>query len=58
MVSRENRVIAACIVLAVLLLFALNAVTDPPSWATLAVLLGVGVLVPTLVNEYLGRREA
>lgn len=58
MVSRENRVIAVCIALAVLLLFALNAVTDPPSWAVLAALLGVGVVAPTLVNEYLDRRGA
>ncbi|WP_176696673.1 hypothetical protein [Haloparvum sedimenti] len=58
MVSRENRVIAVCLAVAVLLLFGLNAVTDPPSWAILAVLLGVGVVVPTLVNEYRSRHGA
>lgn len=57
MVSRENRVIVVCIALAVLLLFALDAAAELPSWLILAALLGVSVVLPTLVNEYLDLRE-
>ena len=58
MVSRENAVIGACIALAVLLVFVLTETTDPPTWVASAVVLGVGVVVPLLVNGYLDRREA
>jgi len=58
MVSRENKVIAACIALALLVLYVLsetNTLSSPS--ASAVVLLGIGVLLPTLINEFLGRRE-
>jgi len=58
MVSRENKVIAACIALALLVLYVLSGTnTLSSSSASAAVLLGIGVLLPTLINEYLSRRE-
>ncbi|WP_435126476.1 hypothetical protein [Halobaculum sp. D14] len=57
MVSRENTVIVACIALAVVALFALAELTNPPTWAGGAVLVGLGVLLPLLVNGYLDRRD-
>lgn len=56
MVSRENAVIAACIAAAFGLPVALTAVTTPPTWASAAVLVGVGVVAPQLLNEYLDAR--
>ena len=53
MVSRENTIIAVCIALAIALLYGLNAVTTLAQWQSAAVVLGVGVLLPTLLNEYL-----
>ncbi|QKY20362.1 hypothetical protein B4589_008205 [Halolamina sp. CBA1230] len=59
MVSRENTIIAVCIALAIALLYGLNAVTTLAQWQSAAVVLGVGVLIPTLVNEYLdGQNDA
>ena len=57
MVSRENKVIAGFIALAVILLFGIHSVLEPPTWVSGAVVIGVGVVVPTLVNEYLTRKE-
>ncbi|WP_424002563.1 hypothetical protein ACOZ4I_02150 [Haloarcula salina] len=53
MVSRENRVIAACVVAALVLSFLLGALTPLDDRVLLAVLLGVGVLAPLAVNGYL-----
>lgn len=58
MFSRENKVIVGFIALAVLLLFVLVELTTPPMWAGGAVLLGVGVLAPLLVNNYLDAKRA
>ncbi|MDZ5811641.1 hypothetical protein U4E84_09835 [Halorubrum sp. AD140] len=57
MVSRENKVITLCIVLAILLLGVVLTVSDPPTWVSGMVILGVGVIAPMLVNEYLDRRD-
>jgi hypothetical protein len=56
MISRENKVIIGFIALAVLLLAGVLGVSDPPTWVSSAVILGVGVIAPILVNEYLDRR--
>jgi len=55
--SRENAVTVSFIALAAVALFAVNELTTPPTWVGAAVLLGVGVVIPTLVNEYLDRQE-
>jgi hypothetical protein len=52
MVSRETRVGGAFIVLAVLATYGVLQF-DPPDWAAPAILLGVGVVAPLLVNDYL-----
>jgi hypothetical protein len=57
MVSRENKIIAGFITFAIILLFAIHSGSDPPTWVSGAVVIGVGVIVPTLVNEYLTRKE-
>jgi hypothetical protein len=57
MVSRENTVIATCIALAITSLYVANSLTTLQQWQSAGLILGVGVLLPTLVNEYLdGRR--
>ncbi|MFC7097764.1 hypothetical protein [Halobaculum marinum] len=55
MVSRENSVILVCIVVAVVLLFAITEFATPPVWVGGAVLIGVGVLLPLAINGYLDR---
>jgi hypothetical protein len=51
--SSENRVIVAGIALSVLTLFVVGrTVGDVPTWVGAAIILGVGVVLPTLVNEY------
>jgi hypothetical protein len=52
MVSRENRIILGCGALAMVLSYA-AAWLDLPGPVVLAVLLGVGVVAPFLVNERL-----
>jgi hypothetical protein len=56
MLSRENTVILGFIVLAISVLFGLMRVSDPPTWVSGVVILGIGVIAPTLVNELLDRR--
>lgn len=56
MVSRENTVIVGFVALALVLLYGLLAVTNLPTWASSAVVLGVGVVAPILVNGYLSKR--
>lgn len=57
MVSRENAVIAASIALAFVLLYALTETNTLTSTSGSAVvLLGVGVVLPTLLNELLDRQ--
>ncbi|MFC6614252.1 hypothetical protein ACFQAS_04675 [Halopenitus salinus] len=57
MVSRENKVGIGFIALAIVLLFGLDSVTEPPPWLSVAVILGVGVVVPILINEYIDSGE-
>lgn len=57
MVSRENKVIAGFITLAIILLFGIHSVSEPPTWVSGAIVIGVGVIVPTLINEYLTRTK-
>ncbi|GAB7011955.1 hypothetical protein [Halolamina salina] len=57
MVSRENTVIAACIALAIASLYVANTLTTLQQWQSAGLILGVGVLLPTLVNEFLDGRE-
>ena len=56
MVSRENRVLIACIGLALALTYSASVVTDLPDPALIAILLGVGTVAPLLVTDYLDRR--
>lgn len=55
MVSRENKIIIAFTVLAVLLLVVVSEYLPQSMWAGSAVVLVVGVLAPLLVNTYLNR---
>jgi hypothetical protein len=57
MISRENTVIIGFIMLATLLIVPLSG-SDPPMWAAPIVIIGVGVIAPILVNEYLDRDES
>ena len=56
MVSRENTVITLCITLAVVSLYVANSLTTLQQWQSAGLILGVGVLLPTLLNEYLDGR--
>lgn len=56
MLSRENSVIVVCILAAIGLVYALSTLMTLPTWGTVAVVLGIGVLLPTLLNEYLDGR--
>jgi len=58
MVSRENKVIAAYLVATLLLLFVVIETVSPPSWVSGAIVVGLGVIAPTLTNEYLDKRAA
>ncbi|MDS0284227.1 hypothetical protein [Haloarcula onubensis] len=58
MVSRENTVIAAYLAVTLFLLYAVIETASPPVWVSSAILLGLGVVAPTLTNEYLDRRAA
>ncbi len=57
MISRENKVIAGFIMLAVVLLFGVLSISEPPTWVSGVIIIGVGVIAPILVNEYLNREE-
>lgn len=56
MVSRETRVGGVFIALALLGAYG-TLQLDAPDWAAPAVILGVGVVAPLLVTDYLDRRE-
>lgn len=58
MVSRENTVIALCIALAFVTLAVVPESMTRTAWTGAAVVLVVGVIVPTLVNEYLDSRAS
>ena len=52
--TRENGVVVACIVAALLVAYALDATLDLASWQFAAVVLGVGVVLPTVLTERYG----
>lgn len=58
MVPRENAVIGVFVVSAFVLLYVLPKVTTLPTWASSAVIIGVGVIAPLLVNSYLDGTRA
>jgi len=58
MLSRENKVIVACIGLAALTLYVTAETVTLPPWADSAILLGIGVILPLAVNEYLDSKES
>jgi hypothetical protein len=51
--STETKITAGFIVIALVSVLATTAVTDR-QWVHVAVLLGVGVIAPTLINEWRG----
>ncbi|MBP1987946.1 hypothetical protein [Halolamina salifodinae] len=57
MISRENAVIAVCITLSLVAVYAASAATTLPTWGSIGIVIGVGVLLPTLLNEYLDRQS-
>jgi len=52
-VSRENKVVLGFMTLALALLIVVGQFSGLPAWVGGAVLLGVGVVCPIAVNEYL-----
>ncbi|KOX94136.1 hypothetical protein AMS69_09530 [Haloarcula rubripromontorii] len=50
-VSTETKITAVFIILALVAVFGTTTVTDS-QWIHFAVLLGVGVIIPTLINEW------
>ncbi|WP_158283828.1 MULTISPECIES: hypothetical protein [Halorubrum] len=57
MVSRENAVIGTCIALTFAIALAVESLrVSYPGWAPLALFLGGGVVVPTIINETLDHR--
>ena len=50
-VSTETKITAIFILLALILVFGTTSVTDR-QWIHFAVLLSVGVIIPTLINEW------
>jgi hypothetical protein len=51
LVSAETKITAVFVMLALVSVYGTTAVTDA-QWVHFVVLLGVGVLVPTLINEW------
>jgi hypothetical protein len=51
--STENGIIVACGVAALVLGYGVLAVTDLPTWVGIAVVLGVGVVLPQIVIDRL-----
>ena len=50
-VSTETKITAAFIVVALVSVYATTSVTDS-QWVHFAVLIGVGVIAPTIINEW------
>ncbi|MFC6723273.1 hypothetical protein ACFQE1_02460 [Halobium palmae] len=57
MVSRENRVIAVCIVLAFFVGAGAYQIESWPEWAGFAAFVFTGVVLPTSINEYADRKR-
>jgi hypothetical protein len=55
MVSRENLIILAFGTMAIIILYGLATLTDLPTWVSIAVVLIVGVMLPTLINDVVGQ---
>jgi len=51
LVSTETKITAIFVILAIVSVFGTTTVTDR-QWIHFAVLLGVGVVVPTVINEW------
>jgi len=51
LISIETKITAIFVILAIVSVFGTTTVTDR-QWIHFAVLLGVGVVVPTLINEW------
>ena len=58
MPSRENSVILSFIAVAVTAAVGIDTAASLPNWLLLAILLGLGVIAPLLVNTYLDARDA
>jgi hypothetical protein len=54
MVSRENLTILAFGVVAIVVLYGLATLTELPTWVSIAVVLIVGVMLPTFINDMMG----
>ena len=53
MLSTENEIIAVCGAAALVLGYGVLAVADLPTWVGIAVVLGVGVVLPQLLTDRL-----
>ena len=53
MLSTENKVIVVCGAAALVLGYGVLAVADLPTWVGIAVVLGVGVVLPQLLTDRL-----
>jgi hypothetical protein len=51
LVSTETKITAVFVILALISVYGTTAVTDK-QWIHFIVLLGVGVIIPTLINEW------
>lgn len=51
MVSRENKIIVACILVALPLWAGVTAIRAVPDWVGFAILFGVGVLLPGILTN-------
>lgn len=56
MVSRENAVIFASMIVAIVAAVLAETLANAPDWASVSLLIGIGVVVPTVVNQYLDGR--
>jgi predicted signal transduction protein with EAL and GGDEF domain len=57
MLSRENTIILAFVVVATTAAVGIDTVADAPEWLPVGLLIGLGVVVPLLVNSYLDADE-
>lgn len=57
MLSTENGVLLACGTIALILAYGAAVFTDLPTWAGVAIVIVVGVVVPRLVTDYFDRSD-
>ena len=57
MPSRENTIISVCASVAVTAAVGIDTIANVPDWLPLGLLLGLGVIVPLLVNTAFDSRE-